>query len=434
MFNVINKYKSSHPKFLEEWNKLNEVMFENGMTWGTFLEETQESNYKEKEWCQYVTTSLLEMPKSEHSKIKFATESLFSMIQEVIDLFHSYPTDVKKQLLNQMGFSKYNQSLILNAQRMDLFSYLCRFDIIYDEEHDEYKCIEFNSATPMGLTESAISNSIINDYYNTRTPNRLENNLVKMWDNIRMELNLDPNDTIYFSSLKDFTEDRYNVEFQMNHASHSGNVRFIGLEDIEVIDNKLFDEDGNEIKYWYKLFPVEFFEEEPGVFKDALQYITTHQTVTMINPIDSFLAQNKGFYAWVWSLADDESALISDKSKQTIKEFMLPTYFEKHTSLSDYVVKPIFGREGNCVDIYKNNRLIFKDDFHEATNYYDSQRKIYQQYIEMPELPVETWDGEYIGKWLIGSYMLGGQPSGLYHRIGHIVTGSQSLYLPYTIK
>lgn len=49
MFNVINKYKNSDSKFLEEWNKLNEVMFENGMTWGTFLEETQESNYKEEE-------------------------------------------------------------------------------------------------------------------------------------------------------------------------------------------------------------------------------------------------------------------------------------------------------------------------------------------------------------------------------------------------
>lgn len=142
--------------------------------------------------------------------------------------------------------------------------------------------------------------------------------------------------------------------------------------------------------------------------------------------------KKKGFYAWVWSLAEDKEALITDQARQTIKKHMLPTYFEKPQSFKDYVVKPIFGREGNCVDIYKNNHLLFKDEEHEATHYYDQQPKIYQQYIEMPELTVETWDGPYTGKWLIGSYMIGGVSCGLYHRVGHIVTGSQSLYIPYT--
>lgn len=50
----------------------------------------------------------------------------------------------------------------------------------------------------------------------------------------------------------------------------------------------------------------------------------------------------------------------------------------------------------------------------------------------MPDLTVESWDGAYTGKWLMGAYTLGGVPSGLYHRVGHLVTGSQSLFLPYT--
>lgn len=432
MFNVINKVTADDNQYMKDWGEINSLMYQNGMTYGTVLEPTQESGYSEEEWCQYVIISLLQMPKSQFLETQKISTNLFNMLQEVVQLFNSYPTKVKEDLLTKMNFSRYQKDLILNAEHMDLFSYLCRFDFVYDAKEDTYKCIEFNAATPMGITESAISNSVINDYYQTKSPNHIEKGLVDMWDHIRKEKNIAPDEIIYFSSLKDHEEDRYNVEFQMNHAAHTGRVQFIALEDIQVNEDGLFDEKGHRINYWYKLFPVEFWEKEPHQFSNNLLKIVIEQSVTLINPIDAFFAQNKGFYAWVWSLAEDKEALITDQARQTIKKHMLPTYFEKPQSFKDYVVKPIFGREGNCVDIYKNNHLLFKDEEHEATHYYDQQPKIYQQYIEMPELTVETWDGPYTGKWLIGSYMIGGVSCGLYHRVGHIVTGSQSLYIPYT--
>lgn len=431
-FNVRNRLDAYDESYMQDWTQVNAIMYENGMTWGANLEETQESNYTQEEWCQYVILSLLEMPQSEIDHIQDVSKNLFDAMQEAVELFTSYSPKVKDDLLKTMGFSDYNRKLILNAEHLDLFSYLCRFDLVYDTKSDDYKCLEVNSATPMGLTESAIANSVVNDYHKTTSPNKLEKGLVDMWDNIRKELNIPSDETIYFSSLRDHDEDRLNVEFQMNHASHSGNVAFIALEDIYVDDNGLFDVNQEPIKYWYKLFPVEFWEEEPEAFSHKLAKITTEHLVTMINPIDAFLAQNKGFYAWLWEIANDSETLLSENAKETFKRHLLPTYYEKPESMTDYVVKPIFGREGNCVDIYKDGDLYFKDEEHEATSYYDSQKKIYQQYVEMPDLTVETWDGEYTGKWLIGSYTLGGVPSGFYHRVGHLVTGSQSLFLPYT--
>lgn len=431
-FNIRNQVSAYDEAYMKDWTQVNSIMYENGMTWGASLEETQESHYQKEAWCQYVVLSLLEMPQSEIEHAQNVSKDLFDAMQEAVLLFNSYTPKVKKQLLTEMGFSEYNQYLILNAEHLDLFSYLCRFDLVYDTKTEDYKCLEVNSATPMGFTESAIANSVVNDYHHTTSPNKLEKGLVDMWDNIRQELNIPPDETIYFSSLRDHDEDRMNVEFQMNHAGRTGNVAFIALEDIYVDDNGLFDENQEPIKYWYKLFPVEFWEKEPKEFSHKLAKIVSEHLVTMINPIDAFLAQNKGFYAWLWSLVDDKEALISERTKATFKRHLLPTYYHKPESMKDYVIKPIFGREGNCVDIYKDGSIYFKDDEHEATEYYDTQKKIYQQYIEMPDLTVESWDGAYTGKWLIGAYTLGGVPSGLYHRVGHLVTGSQSLFLPYT--
>lgn len=436
MVNVLNQVTAYDEEYMDEWGKLNNLMYENGMTWGTVLEETQESHYEKEEWCQYVVLSLLEMKQSHYKRIQSLTQDLFSAIQESVDYFHSLTPKEKEQLLDELAFSKYQQRLILNGKRMDKFSYLCRFDLVYDETFDAFKCIEFNSATPMGLSESAISNTVINDYYKRQSPNRLEKGLVDMWDNIREELNIGT-DTIYFSSLRNHEEDRLNVEFQMNHAGHHGDVQFIGLEDIHVTDDGLYDESGNKINYWYKLFPMEYWELEPSDISHRLEKLVTEQNVDMINPIDAFLVQNKSFYAWMWRLAHQNDSPLSKESIAIIKDYLLPTYLstdEKKEKLHDYVVKPVFGREGNCVDIYNNDTLTFKDEVHDETKYYDDQTKVYQQYVEMPDVTVETWDGTYTGKWLIGTYILNGVPSGLYNRVGHLVTGSQSLFVPFTLK
>ncbi|WP_217609162.1 glutathionylspermidine synthase family protein, partial [Bacillus sp. GbtcB10] len=86
-----------------------------------------------------------------------------------------------------------------------------------------------------------------------------------------------------------------------------------------------------------------------------------------------------------------------------IQKYFLPTYFTNKTFIEkneSYVSKPLYGREGGGVSIYENDKLLAED----KTEYYFEQRKIYQQYIEMPDYTIDTWDGPYTGKLLIGSH------------------------------
>jgi glutathionylspermidine synthase len=64
--------------------------------------------------------------------------------------------------------------------------------------------------------------------------------------------------------------------------------------------------------------------------------------------------------------------------------------------------------------------------------YYYRQEKVYQKYIEMPETTISTWDGDYTGKLLIGSFVINGTPSGLFLRVGERIVGTSSMFCGIT--
>lgn len=142
--------------------------------------------------------------------------------------------------------------------------------------------------------------------------------------------------------------------------------------------------------------------------------------------------QNKSVLALIWKLYE-ESVFFTEEEQDIIYKYCLPTYFsnkrflERHES---YVSKPVFGREGGGVSIYENDELLAED----KTEYYFEQRKIYQQYIEMPDYTIDTWDGPYTGKLLIGSHCISGRAAGLFLRVGEKITGNLSMFTGVTIE
>ena len=75
-------------------------------------------------------------------------------------------------------------------------------------------------------------------------------------------------------------------------------------------------------------------------------------------------------------------------------------------------------------------KLVEKDE----EDYYAEWQKVYQQYVEMPTKTVNTWDGEYTGKMLVGSFLIGGEASGLFLRVGEKITGNLSMFCPVAIE
>ena len=47
----------------------------------------------------------------------------------------------------------------------------------------------------------------------------------------------------------------------------------------------------------------------------------------------------------------------------------------------------------------------------------------------MPDCTIDTWDGDYTGKLLIGSHLIGGEPAGLFLRVGERITGNLSMFI-----
>lgn len=67
--------------------------------------------------------------------------------------------------------------------------------------------------------------------------------------------------------------------------------------------------------------------------------------------------------------------------------------------------KPVFGREGNTVEIYgSNGTKIMEDIGKDYTNY----PSLYQEYVELPVREFQSLKGRQQGHYIIGSFLLNG--------------------------
>ena len=192
---------------------------------------------------------------------------------------------------------------------------------------------------------------------------------------------------------------------------------YIGIQDIVVTDDGIYTQNGERIHYLYRLYPIEYLvsDADKNGKRIGLQFLDhiAQGRVRIINPPAAFLMQNKSVLALIWQLYEDE-VFFGDEERETIQKYFLPTYFTNKPFIErneSYVSKPLYGREGGGVSIFENNELLAED----KTEYYFEQRKIYQQYIEMPDYTIDTWDGPYTGKLLIGSHCISGRAAGLFY-------------------
>jgi glutathionylspermidine synthase len=154
--------------------------------------------------------------------------------------------------------------------------------------------------------------------------------------------------------------------------------------------------------------------------------------VKLINPPGSFLCQAKSTMAAIWALHEERHPLFSKEEHEIIEKHFLPTYVEP-TPLrgSWYVQKPLWGREGGGVSIIGSGGKVVAEA---RTPYYFEQPRLYQKYLEMPKVTVKTWEGDYEWSLLVGSFLIGGQPAGVFLRIGSMITGNLSTFLPVTVE
>ncbi|KFK76633.1 glutathionylspermidine synthase preATP-grasp family protein [Bacillus cereus] len=404
--------------YMKKWFTLSEQASKYGFTWPSLLEND--------EWCQYMSTSINKIKKEEYYDIIEATDLVKTIFQRIYEyLLESYEGFLQLKLPTELWE-------VTRTHYEGLFSYFTRFDFIVN--NGEIKLIEINADTPTGYLEPSVANQVLCDHHNVINPNCLEEKLHKAWNKIITDYQLKPNDLIHFTSYDWHEEDFQTVKFIQHHCPQPND--YVGIQSIVVKDDGLYTPGGIKIEYLYRLYPLEYLldDKDSSGKRIGLMFLDhiAQGRVKIINPPSSFLIQNKGVLALIWQL-HEQNQWFTEQEHAIIEKYFLPTYFSKdrfEENNIDYVKKATFGREGGGVSIINQGKEVAAD----KTPYYDQQHKIYQKYIEMPDCTIDTWDGDYTGKLLIGSHLIGGEAAGLFLRVGEKITGNLSMFIGITTE
>ncbi|WP_331451066.1 glutathionylspermidine synthase family protein, partial [Vibrio campbellii] len=115
------------------------------------------------------------------------------------------------------------------------------------------------------------------------------------------------------------------------------------------------------------------------------QYLAT-SSVNWLEPMWKSILSNKALLPLLWERFPNHPNL-------------LPAYFAndpKASSLKDYVIKPLFSREGANIEIVKNGQRLVK-----TPGPYESSQNIVQQYHPLPKFGQSH---TLIGSWLVKTY------------------------------
>jgi glutathionylspermidine synthase len=253
-----------------------------------------------------------------------------------------------------------------------------RFDLAYDGT-GEPKLLEYNADTPTSLLEAAV---IQWHWAQERFPSADQFNgiwecLVEMWKRLKAERAL-LGAEIHFAHV-DEIEDLMTVAVLQDTAQEAGLVTSsLGIDDVGWDPGSRCFVDLEEMRIWsiFKLYPWEWIAREEFMPMIA----ETIRETQWMEPAWKAVLSNKAILPLLWERFPGHPNL-------------LPAYFDGPRGMSDYVSKPIFGREGSNVTVFVGGQHSASAD-----GPYSAEPLVYQQLA-----PIRTFDGftPVIGSWVV---------------------------------
>lgn len=365
-------------------------------------------------------------------EICFATEKLGLIFFKTAKLLRRMSDEV----LHDLGFP-IEVIPFLRFKSIAPETIISRFDFVKTE--NQLKMLEFNSDTPTFIKECFFINGLVANHFKQKDPNLLEINILKnavtrsILESLKtLEISKEPN--IVFTAHDDHQEDWFTCKF-LSELTPIPN-KLVPLSQLKLDNERLIDADGIPIDVLYRqTYPIEFLIEDQNEYGEKiglkLLELTKLKKLALINPISAFLLQSKAIQAFIWGLKDDLSFFTKDEL-EIIETYMLPTYLESESFLdsSSYVEKPSFGREGDTVTIFDSNG---QKNIENTNKTFKKELQVYQKYIELPTLMLETEKGYEQLSYLFGSFFIAGKPSAIGIRAGGKITGNESYFLPVGI-
>jgi glutathionylspermidine synthase len=310
---------------------------------------------------------------------------------------------IDKNLYAQFAIPPEFIPLIERSWNNDEATLFGRFDFSWDG-NGAPKMLEYNADTPTSLIEASVA-----QWYwlqevkpNTDQFNSIHEKLIIRFQEIAQELGK----TIHFSCVGDSEEDLGNLDYLRDVATQAGvDAKFIDIAHIgwDAIAKKFADDNNQEIKTLFKLYPWEW------MVREAFGRNLLDSNIRVIEPAWKMLLANKAILPILWELYPDHPNL-------------LPAYFEPQKFTTDFVKKPLLSREGANVTITSSQGEIA------IPGEYGAEGFIYQAYHPVPNFRANGEDNYAV----IGSWIIGDEPAGIGIREDESpVTKNTSRFLPH---
>jgi glutathionylspermidine synthase len=385
---------------------------------------------------EYALATYARLDRSLQHEIKLATKLLgdiFARVSEVVRLGSN-------ELWQELGYPSETWQAISLSLDYHAVTAIGRFDFALTA--DGLKMLEFNSDTPTSIVEAYHANQAVCRYYQVENVNDgTETDMKQMFSAIIRyyhEKGYATDNIVFCSVLEDQEEQgttKYLLEQSGLDAIYSPITQLAYDPNTERLTVKLPSGEFKSIDVLYRLHALEMMAKDRTTkgfpIGPKLLELAAKKRIALINPPSGFIAQTKALQALIWNLYES-NIFFSSEERKIIQKYCIPTYLENqfHGKYA-YVQKPFFGREGGAVSIFSADGSLETQD--QAKQYWD-QPMVYQAKVDLPVTTVETAEGSFTGKLLLGSFIVGGKPSAMVARVDKEITGNLSYFLPLAVK
>ena len=318
---------------------------------------------------------------AEVEEIEAATEEVHARCMDAADRIIN-----DRPLMTSIGIPEFYHDYIQWSWACQDPTLYGRFDFAYDGKGPP-KMLEYNADTPTMVIETALVQWfwLQSERYGADQFNSLHEKLLDRLKEIKPLMPL--GEAFYFASHRDNEEEKQTCIYLQDLAKQAGyDSRWIGIEDIGILNGEFVDLDDRPVRYWFKLYPWEWLFTDGSADPAFAQQLVSVKSGIM-EPIWKCVLSNKGLLPVLHEMFPDHPNI-------------LPCYWSADRfGRQAYVAKPLLSREGANIEMVVDGRIIAKTD----GKYHG--KKIFQQKADL-----FNQDGNFA---VIGSWMVGNQAAGM---------------------
>ena len=338
--------------------------------------------------------------------IEAATEELWAMCLDAASAMARDFDDAR------LGLPTGTMDLVRESVRRSEPAVYARFDLRFDPLEESIKVYELNGDTPTGLVETGVAQwRWLEDVMGDADQfNSVHERLVEAWRRLAAHGAFPGGEIAFLYSDADPTGEEYMTTVYLQDTATAAGLRTacFRIEDLgwNEAAREFRDPHDRPLRHAFKLYPWEAMLGEE--FGSHLLRRRERRRVRWVEPVWKVLLSTKALLPVLWQRNPDHPLL-------------LPAYFDNPGDLTEWVAKPLHGREGDNIGIHLADGTDLVRDGH-----YGSEGWVYQAYAPPP-----SFDGNHA---VLGSWIVDGQAAGMIVRESDgVVTDYYSRVVPHVI-